>query len=80
MLLHMKTNPLFNSINEQDRYKCISIGNIYLHSKDLSEPKYLIVIKKCKGIETKYLNNPKALIEYSILWTMFTIILVIIIH
>ena len=48
MLLQMKTKALFNSINEQDRYKCISIGNIYLHCKDLSEPKYLIVIKKAK--------------------------------
>ena len=58
-----KTNALFNLINEQDRYKSTSVGKIYLYTKDLNEPKYQILIKKCKDIGTKYLDNSKALMR-----------------
>ena len=54
-----KTNALLNLINEQD-----DIDKIYLHAKDLSEPKYEFLIKKRKNAETKHLNDPNALIEY----------------
>ena len=36
-----KTNTLINLINEQD-----DIDKIYLHTEDLSEPKYECLIKK----------------------------------
>ena len=54
-----KQNALLNLINEQD-----DIDKIYLHAKDLSEPKYEFLIKKRKNAETKHLNDPNALIEY----------------
>ena len=50
---------MLNLINEQD-----DIDKIYLHAKDLSEPKYEFLIKKRKNAETKHLNDPTALIEY----------------
>ena len=37
-----KTNALLNLINEQD-----DIDKIYLYAKDLSEPKYNFLIKRC---------------------------------
>ena len=37
-----KTNTLLNVIKEQD-----DIDKIYLYAKDLSEPKYEFLIKKC---------------------------------
>ena len=55
-----KTNTLLNSIKEQD-----DIDKIYLYAKDLSEPKYEFLIKKCKNAGTKYLNDPNAFIECS---------------
>ena len=38
-----KTNTLLNLINEQK-----DIDKIYLYAKDLSEPKYEFLIKKCR--------------------------------
>ena len=55
-----KTNTLLNSIKEQD-----DIDKIYLYAKDISEPKYEFLIKKCKNAGTKYLNDPNAFIECS---------------
>ena len=52
-----KTNALLNLIKEQD-----DIDKIYLYAKDLSEPKYEFLIKKCKDA-TKHLNDLKAFIE-----------------
>ena len=43
-----KTNTLLNLINEQD-----DIDKIYLYAKDLSEPKYTFLIKKCKKFWNK---------------------------
>ena len=55
-----KTNTLLNLINEQN-----NIDKIYLHVRDLNEPKYKILIKKRKGAGIKHLNDPDSFIEYS---------------
>ena len=56
----VKTNALINLINEQN-----DIDKIYLHAKELSEPKYEYLIKKREGAGIKHLNNPNAFIECS---------------
>ena len=38
---------------------------MYLYAKDLSEPKYELLIKKWTNTGTKSLNDPNALIECS---------------
>ena len=53
-----KTNTLLNLIKEQDH-----IEKNFLYAKDLSEPKYEFLIKKCKKI--RYLNEPNTFIECS---------------
>ena len=53
-----KTNALLNLIKEQD-----DIDKIYLYAKDLSEPKYEMLIKKCQNVGTNHYNNPNAFIE-----------------
>ena len=53
-----KTNALLNLIKEQD-----DIDKMYLHAKDLSEPKYEFLIKKRKDVGTNYFNDPNAFIE-----------------
>ena len=50
-----KTNTLLNLINEQH-----DIVKIYLHARDLNEPKYESVIKKRKDAGIKHLNDPNA--------------------
>ena len=55
-----KTKALFNLIKGQD-----DIDKIYLHVKDLSEPKYEFLIKKSQDAGIKHLNNPNAFIECS---------------
>ena len=55
-----KTNALLNVIKEQD-----DIDKIYLHVKDLSESRYEFLIKKCKDVEIKDLNDPNAFVECS---------------
>ena len=55
-----KTNTLINSINEQD-----DIDKIYLYVKDLSEPKYEVLIKKRENAGIKHFNDPNAFIECS---------------
>ena len=55
-----KTNALLNLINEQK-----DIDKIYLYAKDLSEPKYELLIKKHKDAGIKHLNDPNAFIECS---------------
>ena len=55
-----KTNALLNLINKQN-----DIDKIYLHAKDLSEPKYEFLIKKHENAGIKHLNAPSALIECS---------------
>ena len=55
-----KTNALLNLIMEQD-----DIDKIYLYAKDLSEPKYEFLIKKCEDAGIKHLNDSNAFIECS---------------
>ena len=52
-----KINALLNLIKEQD-----DIEKIYLYAKDLSEPKYEFLIKKCEDVAIKYCNYPNAFI------------------
>ena len=52
-----------NSIQEQDSDSLI--GKIYLHAKDLSQPKYQFLIKKREDVGIKHLNEPCAFIEHS---------------
>ena len=67
-----KRNALINLINEQN-----DIDKIYLYARDLNEPKYEYLIKKCEDVGIKHLNNPNAFIVCSILWMTFMIILMI---
>ena len=55
-----KTNALFNLIQKQNNY--IPVDKIYLYAKDLSEPKYQILIEKCENAGIKNLNDPSAFI------------------
>ena len=55
-----KTNALPNLVNKQN-----NINQIYLYTKDLSKPKYEILIKKRENAGIKYLNDPNAFIECS---------------
>ena len=55
-----KTNTLLNLINEQN-----NIDKIYLHSKDLNEPKCGYLIKKREDAGIKNLNNLKSFIVCS---------------
>ena len=55
-----KTNALINLINEQN-----DIDKIYLYTRDLSEPKYEYLIKKCDDAGIKHLNNSNPFIECS---------------
>ena len=52
-----KTNALFNLVKEQN-----DIDKIYLYAKDLSETKYEFLIKNCKNVGIKHLNDPNAFI------------------
>ena len=51
---------MLNLIKEQD-----DIDKIYLYAKDLSEPKYEFLIKKCEDAGTKHFNDSNAFIECS---------------
>ena len=55
-----KTNALLNLINNQS-----GIDKIYLYTKDSYENKYQFLTNKREIIGLKYLNDPKAFIEYS---------------
>ena len=55
-----KTNVLLYLIKEQD-----DIDKIYLYAKDLSKPKYEILIKKREDAGTKHFSDPNAFIECS---------------
>ena len=57
-----KRNTLTNLINEQDY--CDVIDKIYLHARDLNEPKYQCFIKKRENAEINHVNNPNAFIVF----------------
>ena len=59
-VLDQKTNALLNLISLQD-----DIDKIYLHAKNLSEPKYGFLIKRCENAGIKHLSDPNALIMCS---------------
>ena len=55
-----KRNALLNLIKEPNY-----IDKIYLYAKDLSEPKYEILIKNLENVGIKHFNDPNAFIECS---------------
>ena len=60
MVLDQEKQTSLNLINEQN-----NIDKIYLYARDLNEPKYKILIKKCEDAGIKHLNDPNAFIEFS---------------
>ena len=58
-----KTNTLLNLI--QNLNKTTPVDKIYLYAKDLSEPKYKLLINNRKNAGIKHFNAPTAFIEYS---------------
>ena len=59
----VKTNILLNLIKEQDYHDVIN--KIYLYARDLSEPKYELLVKKHEGAGIKHVNNSNAFIVCS---------------
>ena len=51
---------MLNLINEH-----IDIDKIYFYARDLNEPKYEYLIKKCEDAGIEHVNNPNAFIECS---------------
>ena len=58
-----KTNVLLNLIQKQNNNS--PIDKIYLHAKDLSEPKYQLFIERRENAGINNYNDPSAFIEYS---------------
>ena len=58
-----KTNTLLNLI--QNLNETTSVDKIYLYVKDLSEPKYELLINNRKNAGIKHFNDSTAFIEYS---------------
>ena len=54
-----KPNALLYLISQQN-----DIDKIFLYVKDLSEPKYEFLIKKCEDAGIKHLNDSNAFIEF----------------
>ena len=54
-----KINLLLNLINHEP-----DIDKIYLYAKDPCKTKYQLLINKIESMGSKYLNYPKAFIEY----------------
>ena len=57
-----KTNPLLNLMQKQNNSN--PIDKIYLYAKDLSEPKYQLLIRKRENTGIKNYNDLSAFIEY----------------
>ena len=70
-----KTNTLFNLIKEQDYHDVID--KIYLYARDLSEPKYQILIKKREDAGKRMQIIQMHLLCVQIQWMMFMKILII---
>ena len=58
-----KTNALLNLIQKQDNKA--TIDKIYLYAKDLSEPKYQLLIERRENAGIKNYNDLSAFIKYS---------------
>ena len=59
-----KTNGLINLIMSKI-IMMLFIDKIFLYARDLSEPKYEYLIKKCEDAGIKHVNNSNAFIVYS---------------
>ena len=59
-----KTKTLLNLIKERDYHDVID--KIYSYARDLIEPKYQFLIKKCEDAGIKDVNNPNAFIVYCV--------------
>ena len=59
----VKTNALLDLVQKQNNDS--PIDKIYLYAKDLSEPKYQLLIKICENAGIKNYYDPSAFIEYS---------------
>ena len=59
-----KTSVFLNLIKEQDSDNITDKS--YLYPKDLSERKYQFFIKRREDVGIKYLNDPKAFMDYSV--------------
>ena len=70
-----KTNALLNLIKEQDYHDVID--KIYLYARDLSEPKYQILIKKHEDAGIRMQIIQMHLLCVQIQWMMFMKILII---
>ena len=70
-----KTNALLNLI--QNLKDTNPIDKTYLYAKDLSEPKYELLINNREKAGIKHFNDPTAFIEYSNTMMMFLVILII---
>ena len=70
-----KTNTLLNLIKEQDYHDVID--KIYLYARDLSEPKYQILIKKHEDAGIRMQIIQMHLLCVQIQWMMFMKILII---
>ena len=55
-----KTNALLNSRSDRP-----DIDKTYLYAKDISEPKYKLLIKKRHEVGLKQYNDSKTFIKYS---------------
>ena len=58
-----KSNALLNLIRHESE-----IVKIYLYAKDPYKAKYQLLINERESTCLKYLNDPKAFIEYSDVW------------
>ena len=65
---------MLNLIKEQDYHV---IDKIYLYARNLNEPNYQFLIKKCEDAGIKHLNNPNTFIKCSDTMEMFMRILMI---
>ena len=72
-----KTNTLLNLI--QNLNKTTPVDKIYLYAKDLSEPKYELLINNRKLLELNILMLQLRLLSIQMTWIMFLLILTIII-
>ena len=60
-----KISALLKMKKEKDSDILTAIDKIFLYAKNLSEPKYQLLIKKRKDTEIKTFNDSKAFVEYS---------------
>ena len=72
-----KTNALLNLIQKQNNSNN-PIDQIYLYTKDISEPKYQFLIEKRENAGEKIIMTQLHLLNIQTLWMMFTAILMIV--